>query len=96
MLPWTFIVASRSYTWDDPVLSDLILQNDSSGVYTCWMDDDGFHVWQHHMCQSEIVESLLPRGTYKFWTEQDGRVVPSINCEKCGLHENQIPVYKGK
>jgi len=71
-----------------------ILRNDTYGHYTCWMDEDGFHVWQHHICVGLPEESLLPRGTYKFWTEQEGRVVPSINCERCGLHENQIPVYK--
>ena len=87
---------NRSYAYDDPVLADEILRNDTYGHYTCWMDDDGFHVWQHHVCVGLPEESLLPRGTYKFWTEQEGRVVPSINCERCGLHENQIPVYKGK
>lgn len=54
--------------------------------FTAWMADDGYHVEFTHPCEppENNVRGTLP---YPIWRAVDGRVTPSINCGKCGLHE---------
>jgi hypothetical protein len=51
----------------------------------CWLDEDGEHVWQSHVCKDgQRVTSILPRGPWR--ADAKGDVTPSINCHGCGLH----------
>lgn len=47
------------------------------------LDEDGIHVWLHHDCVGGRESTMLPFPT---WRVMEGRVEPSINCLKCGLH----------
>ena len=54
--------------------------------FRAWMADDGYHVEFTHPCvpPENNVRGTLP---YPTWWAIEGRVMPSIHCQKCGLHE---------
>lgn len=48
-----------------------------------WLDIDGRHIWFAHDCTSERVVTMLAWPT---WHSNGIDVVPSVNCDGCGLH----------
>lgn len=48
-----------------------------------WLDEDGYHVWFSHDCLGGRDESKMP---YPKWHAENGKVVPSFNCSRCGCH----------
>jgi hypothetical protein len=62
-----------------------------------WLDEDGVHVWFQHDCTDGRVTNMA---AHPRWEAKGGRVTPSFNCSKCGLHDfvelSDPPVGEGR
>lgn len=50
---------------------------------TCWLDEDGLHVWTAHDCGGRRNTTMLP---YPTWSAVGNQVTPSIHCLDCEAH----------
>lgn len=60
---------------------------------TCWLDDDGRHVWLRHGCKDGIDTSMLPWPTFQIVNgqftshSQWGYTHPAFGCDQCDVFD---------